>query len=116
MEFLRTERAKKYSLPILKYTLSPVGRTLKDLDIIGMTAENDLISAQVTYHSIGVSGRKLEKLNAYSKNNDFTIYFCKCEKQSIIGGHIIFPLDTVFEEFCIKDKLGKKWFKRVTGV
>jgi hypothetical protein len=114
MEFLRIDVARKYSLPILKYSLSPVGRTLKDLDIFGITAQNDFISAQVTYHSIGAADWKLEKLNDYSKNNDFTIYFCKCEKPTIINGHIIFPLDLVFEEFCINDKLGKEWFKRVT--
>lgn len=114
MEFLRTETAGKYSLPILKYTLSPVGRTLKDLDIFGITDNNNYISAQVTYHSIGAADWKLKKLNSYSKKNDFTIYFCKCKEREIIDGHIIFPLDLVFEEFCTKDKLGKEWFKRVT--
>lgn len=114
MEFLRTKAAEKYSLPILKYTLSPVGRTLKDLDIFGITAQNNFISAQVTYHLIGAADWKLKKLNSYSKKNDFTIYFCKCKEPSIIDGHIIFPLDLVFEEFCINDKLGKEWFKRVT--
>ena len=116
MEFLRTEAAERYDLPILKYTLSPVGRTLKDLDILGITDENNFISAQVTYHSIGSADWKLKKLNSYSRKNDFTIYFCKCKEPTKIDGHIIFPLELVFKEFCIKNDLGKEWFERVTCV
>lgn len=115
MEFLRTEAAKKHGLPILKYTLSPVGRTLKDLDIIGMTQEDSFISAQVTYHPLGAADLKLKKLNSYVSEKDFTIYFCKCKEPTLIDNHIIFPLDLVFKEFCIENKLGEKWFKRVTS-
>ena len=115
MEFLRTEAAKKYALPILKYTLSPVGRTLKDLDILGMTDGSDFISAQVTYHALGAADWKLKKLNNYATKDNFTIYFCKCKEPTNIDGHIIFPLDLVFKEFCLESKLGAKWFKKVTS-
>src|SRR3989344_2125721 len=113
MEFLRTPAAEKYGLPTLQSTLSPVGRTMKDIDIHGITSNNETISAQVTFLALSSSGWKIKKLDSYAFQGHFTILFCNCEKQEIINGHLIFPLSLVFHEFCEKNIYGSQWLSRV---
>jgi len=116
LEFLRTNTASKLGLPRLLHTLAPVGRTLKDLDILALGYDSKPISAQVTFHhSKSVTAkRKQEKLTPYRKNGGHTILFCKCEEIEQINGHITFPLEIVFNEFCLKSKHGSAWFDAVT--
>lgn len=113
MEFLRTDNTKKYSLPQLAHTLSPVGRTMKDVDIIGATENNQLIYSQVTFHELNSAQWKLNKLDHYTSENNYTIFFCKCDAPSKVNGHHVFPLDLVFEEFCVKNSQGRNWFQQV---
>ncbi|USH03742.1 hypothetical protein K6Q96_07050 [Grimontia kaedaensis] len=115
MEFLRSGAAEKYNLPKLIHTLAPVGRTLKDIDILGVSENNRIISAQVTYHDLSHSAWKLSKLDAYNGQGNYTMYFCKCDKPNMVNGHIIFPIDLVFKEFCENDKNGTLWFNQVMG-
>lgn len=115
MEYLRTEAARKRGLPVLRHTLMPVGRTLKDIDIFGISETGRIISAQVTYKLLEPNGSKLRKLDAYLQSGGHTIYFCRCKEQQEIEGHIIFPLQWVFEEFCLGDEFGKKWFELAAG-
>ena len=114
MEFLRTDLTKKYLLPKLAYTLSPVGRTMKDVDIIGSTEDKKLIYSQVTFHKLESGKWKLNKLDNYSGSNNHTVFFCKCDNPSKINNHHIFPIDLVFEEFCINSSQGQNWFQQVT--
>ncbi|APP09060.1 hypothetical protein VH1709_contig00082-0013 [Vibrio harveyi] len=116
MEFLRSGAADRYNLPKLIHTLAPVGRTLKDIDILGVSEDNRIISAQVTYHDLSNSAWKLSKLDAYNEEDNYTVYFCKCAQPSMVNGHIVFPIDLVFKEFCENDKHGTLWFNQVTGI
>jgi len=113
MEYLRTEKARKHGLPVLRHTLMPVGRTMKDIDILGVADSGKIISAQVTYKDFKAGDSKLKKLDAY--RDAVTIYFCRCEKAQQIDGHLVFPLEQVFEDFCDDDKEGQKWFRHATG-
>lgn len=113
MEFLRLDLVSKYGLPILKHTLAPVGRTMKDVDIIGATVEGNKIYAQVTFHQLTDAYWKLNKLNGYSSDENYTLFFCKCTEPQVINGHNVFPIDLVFDEFCIKSNEGANWFEQV---
>ena len=117
MEFLRSNRAEELGLPQLIYTLAPVGRTLKDLDILAVGKTLKPIAAQVTYHNISSDAaiRKLNKLNPYGGRGSKTILFCRCENIQHSNGHIIFPLELVFREFCQNTPEGVAWFKMVAG-
>lgn len=115
MEYLRTENARKRGLPILRYTLMPVGRTMKDIDILGVSEGGKILSAQVTYTRLNPSGAKLRKLDPYRSLGSETIYFCQSECMQEINGHLIFPLQQVFDDFCIDDDAGREWFRLTTG-
>jgi hypothetical protein len=117
MEFMKTERAAKLGLPQILHTLAPVGRTLKDLDILAIGQNLEPVSVQVTYHHISKSAAqsKLSKLTPYLKNGGKTILFCNCEAVETVNGHMIFPLKLVFEEFCINTVSGAAWYKIVSG-
>lgn len=116
MEFLRTEAARKHGLPILQSTLSPVGRTMKDIDIHGITPDNKKIFAQVTNYGKEKSSLKIKKLDNYASPEHYTILFHKRDIQDVnikADNRIYFPLDLVFHEFCEKNDYGIQWLKRV---
>lgn len=115
MEYLRTEKSKNRGLPVLRYTLMPVGRTMKDIDILGVSESGMVISAQVTFKYLNDSSLKLKKLDAYKTQGNDTIFFCNCEDKQTINGHIIFPLQQVFDDFCVDDPVGKEWFRKAVG-
>jgi len=115
MEYLRTEDARKRGLPVLRHTLMPVGRTMKDIDILGVSESGRILSAQVTYKSLNFSGPKLRKLDPYRLQGNQTIYFCQCEQPQEINGHVIFPLQQVFDDFCSSNEEGREWFRLTTG-
>lgn len=115
MEYLRTEKAKKRGLPILRHTLMPVGRTMKDIDILGVSESGKIISAQVTFKCLSANGPKLKKLDPYGAQGNDTIYFCKCKHLQEINGHLVFPLQQVFDDFCVDDPVGKEWFRLTMG-
>lgn len=115
MEYLRTVDAEKRGLPTLRHTLMPVGRTMKDIDILAVAASGKLLSAQVTYEQLSPAGRKLRKLDPYRMQGNHTIYFCRCDRLQEINGHTVFPLQQVFDDFCINSRAGREWFRIVTG-
>lgn len=115
MEYLRTADARKRGLPVLRHTLMPVGRTMKDIDIFGITESGKILSAQVTYKALDPTGPKLRKLDPYRWQGNETIYFCQCEYPHEINGHIIFPLQKVFEDFCLGNEGGRAWFRLSVG-
>ena len=105
-EFLRLPIVKEYGLPVLKHLILPVGRTMKDVDIIALSEDGSILYAQVTLYTQKDSLHKLQRLSHYGKNH--RILFCKCAKMSIEKGVIIFPIEKAFEVFCASD-LGQKW-------
>jgi hypothetical protein len=117
MEFMRTNRAVELELPQILYTLMPVGRTMKDLDILAIDKNSKPISVQVTYYEQNSihAQKKLEVLDKYKDGDSHTVFFCRCEKKEVKNGHIVFPLEQVFNEFCLNSDLGKRWYDMVTG-
>ncbi|AZZ43513.1 hypothetical protein C1896_00375 [Pseudomonadaceae bacterium SI-3] len=117
MEFLRTSEAAEFGLPQILYTLMPVGRTMKDLDILAIGYDSKPISAQVTFHGFSSTAakEKLKKLDAYSREGGHTLLFCRGTSVLHLNRHIIFPLETVFKEFCMSSAKGEAWFKAVAG-
>ena len=89
---------------------------MKDIDILGVTESGKIISAQVTYKRRNDGDGKLERLKPYLENGNETIYFCRCEQAHQRDGHLVFPLELVFKDFCVNDKDGQEWFRRATGV
>ncbi|MBS7350289.1 MAG: hypothetical protein KIG95_09085 [Comamonas sp.] len=115
MEYLRTENARIRGLPVLRHTLMPVGRTMKDIDILGVSENGKIISAQVTFKRLSVGDSKLRKLDPYRLQGGATIYFCRCDQAQEINGHIVFPLQHVFDDFCMNNDSGQEWFRLATG-
>lgn len=117
MEFMRTTKAVELGLPQLLYTLMPVGRTLKDLDILAIGNDSKPISVQVTYHDFAsdIANKKLNKLDPYISEGGHTVLFCQCPVIQRINNHIVFPLKLVFEEFCLNSAKGRLWFRIVSG-
>lgn len=66
-EFLRERHPDRDDLPVLSRLLLPVGRTLEDVDIYGLTTDGSRLYAQVTHHTegSGAAGKKARRLREY---------------------------------------------------
>ncbi len=93
-EFLRWQR-ERGDLPQLRYLLLPVGRTLKDLDIYGLTEDGREVFAQVTYHPRGSnsSDDKLDRLRAYGGEGAHLVFFGNGEGPATEGGVPFVPVE-----------------------
>jgi len=113
-EYLRNHSDKK--LPKLISLLTPVGRTMKDIDIAGLNEDGRKIFAQVTYsNEKKVIGEKFDKLKeeGYGNHSDenILILFCK-DKTQIKDNVIIYSIEEVFSNFKESD-FGKKWLESI---
>ncbi len=79
-EYLRLH--DDFDLPKLQFLLLPVGKTLEDVDIFGMSKEGERIFAQVTFLEKENSQDKIERLKKYVGQGNKVIYFCKCSMSS----------------------------------
>lgn len=113
MEFLRLPIAKQYSLPEITTTLTPIGRTMKDVDIFALSKNNKKIICQVSFEEFDKSSKKFTKLLPYATSRTKTIYFCDISEEVIIHNVKIFPISKVFDLFCKKTKIGKLWLKKI---
>lgn len=114
-EFLRLHEATRIRLPQLASVLCDVGRTMKDLDIVGVAQDGKQVFAQVTYGFFD-SKDVQEKHNILVKfgwRNAHRILFCKCEKLFSKKGIIVFPIKEVYTRFH-DTKIGKNWFKYIS--
>lgn len=113
-EFLRLSDATQIGLPRLACVLRDIGRTMKDLDIVGVAQDGKQIFAQVTYGSFDSNDVQAKRniLEKFSGHNAHRILFCKCEGLFFEKGIIIFPIEKVFDRFR-KTKVGKNWFKYI---
>lgn len=108
-EFLRTNLDEQ--LPRIQSLLTPVGRTMKDVDIIGITNNHKRILAQVT--NLHLPQGKINKLLKYSGDDDSElILFCKTSKIQIQDNILIYDIREAFEKF-IKTEIGSSWLKHV---
>jgi hypothetical protein len=111
-EFLRTEIAASMGLPLVNSLLLPVGRTMKDIDILGITSKGNRVFAQVTFSSFEAAGPKFQKLKKYNcDSGNHCIFFCSTSKMEIVNGIILFPLHQVFELFR-NIPTGEIWIKK----
>jgi hypothetical protein len=107
-EFLRLPEAAALELPMLKFLLLPVGRTLKAIDIYGLSGTGKKIFAQVTNHSYSNAEikPKIEALKKYSEAKTELILFCEVENYLREDGIHVVPLKIVFQTF-EKSDLGR---------
>ena len=97
-EVLRLPEIEEMGLPRLRCLLLPVGRTLRDVDIVGIAADGKRIFAQVTFLSRTVAAWKFEQLRAYgASGGSHRILFCQCENVAQEEGILVFPVQKVFE-------------------
>jgi hypothetical protein len=92
-------------LPILQSLLCSTGRTMKDIDILGLSNDNKFIIAQVT--NSPSNSQKVESLKKYSGKNTHLIMFCpgKLESREDI---LYYPIDKVINSFS-NTELGKNY-------
>lgn len=96
-EFLRLPEALNFGLPQLQSLILPVGRTLKDIDLVGIASDGKRIFAQVTYSNISDVAWKIKRLHQFvSSKKSHVILFCQCDAHSIEAGIHIFPVQQVF--------------------
>lgn len=111
-EYLRKHKHPK--LPKLKALLLPVGRTMKDLDILGLADDNKLLRGQVTF---GTDESKKRRLKEYDTNGEgHLVYFCNSNELNSVQqdseGVWIVSLHGVFEEFTSTTE-GAEWLKQI---
>ena len=114
-EYLRSNLDDTNMLPKIQSFLLPVGRTLIDVDILGIDNQGKNIYSQVTHNKLAESKQKLEKLKKYLTGNSKAVLFCRCEAPKIIENIIVYPLQKVFDKY-IESSIGQKWLKGIFGV
>jgi hypothetical protein len=111
-EFLRTSNAVELGLPRLGSLLTPVGRTMKDIDIAGISEEGSTVFVQVTFSDQKkVIKDKIKSLETYSDGRNELLMFCQTRERKTIGKVEVVPLQDVFTAFTSTDS-GKEWLKR----
>ncbi|MBB3231139.1 hypothetical protein [Halomonas stenophila] len=102
---------------MLQSTLAPIGRTMPDVDIFGLSTTGQPVVAQVTYHTLEATAKngKLGRLNAYARDGAKTIMFCRCDAPTKVDDHLVFPLGTVYRSFCEGRPEGKAWLAAVSS-
>jgi hypothetical protein len=96
-EFLRLPDTSRFGLPRLQSLLLPVGRTLKDVDFVGIATDGKRVFAQVTYSALHNVAWKLDKLRQFvDPNKAHVVLFCSCDAPSVQDGIHIFPVEEVF--------------------
>jgi hypothetical protein len=112
-EFLRTQDAEKLGLPRLTNLMVPVGRTMKDIDIVGIGDNEKMIIGQVTYHDLSKSKSKIEAIRKYSRGNHL-VFFCRVHDHFMDGVVHIVSIQKVFDVFS-STPTGKKWLALLRG-
>jgi len=99
-EFLRMPEALQLGLPRLAHLLLPVGRTMKDVDIIGIGSDGRKILCQVTFFNEVESSEKLKSLKSFSGgDNHRPIFFCNTTSFLDCDDVYLVPLQKIFDSF-----------------
>ena len=89
--------------------LIPPGRTMRDVDVVGIADDGKMIFAQVTYGRETDVSSKLATLRKFGlSGNAYLILFCRCDVQACRDGVIVFPLQKVFDAMTADD-VGRRW-------
>lgn len=98
-------------IPDMESLLAPIGRTIKDVDILGVSKEGKTVLAQVSYS--WEPAWKIERLRKYDqKGQTELILFCQTDQSKIIDAVKVYPLQRVFELFQRSAK-GKNWLAHI---
>lgn len=97
-EFLRMNN-NKYGLPKLVSLCTSPGRTMKDVDILGIADDNKKIFAQVTFSKIDNISHKINHLKLYRGSKTHLIMFCDCHKTMVVDNVIYFPIKKAIVSF-----------------
>lgn len=100
-EFLRSDLKCRGQLPKLHHLLMPVGRTLEDVDIIGLTATGKKLFAQVTFWPRERVDKKIAALKKYEGPNAHLILFCDQAKMASCRGVTLFPIRVALREILL---------------
>jgi hypothetical protein len=110
-EFLRSPQTVTEGLPRLTHLLTPIGRTMKDIDIIALAEDGKRILVQVTHTKRAQATNKLQRLARYaSKTGDYLILFCDTDKKEQSSGVTVYPIRNVFDRFT-STEVGTKWLQ-----
>ncbi len=109
-EFLRTPLALEMGLPMLAHLTVPTGRTMRDIDIIGVAADGGSVVAQVTYTRPDLARHKVGALASYLPTAP-CLLFCDCSAVESQDGVLLVPIRQVFDQF-VASPLGRLWLKR----
>jgi len=110
-EFLRSQDIRRFGLPCLAHLILPVGRTMKDVDILGLATDGKRIFAQVTFASFKQATWKMARLRKYkSAGGSHLILFCDIDSPTVIDDVTVFPIGTVFQAFTSTDS-GRLWLE-----
>lgn len=111
-EFLRTPAAAAAGLPQLAHLLLPTGRTLKDLDILGLATDGRPLCVQVTHHPLKAAEWKVDRLLAYAAgSNAHLLLFCRGAQSGVHRGVRVYPIESAFDAFR-KSAGGEAWLAR----
>jgi hypothetical protein len=111
-EFLRTPEATAMGLPRLEHLLLPTGRTLKDLDILGIASDGHPLCAQVTLADRVQAAWKLERMKAYATDSSaHLILFCRTTEAETANGVHVRSIEEVFRCFRATAS-GRRWIAR----
>lgn len=114
-EYMRLPEAENAGLPLMANLLLPVGRTMRDIDILGVDTTGTRIFAQVTYLDLRQAQGKLRRMSRYKDEiESHLVLFCKHDKVEIVEGVLVFPIEKVFKEFC-STFYGRNWLRHVVG-
>ncbi|MFZ0634763.1 MAG: hypothetical protein WAM08_04530, partial [Candidatus Acidiferrales bacterium] len=114
-EFLRSEDTKRLRLPKLIHLLLPVGRTMRGIDICGISDSGSMVFAQVTFLSFEHCGKKLDALLQFGdRDRNALVLFCDCAEPKQKNGVKIIPLRAVYDSFTATPT-GKLWIERATN-
>ena len=111
-EYLRTPEAGADGLPRVAALLLPVGRTLRDLDAVGLTEDGRRVVVQVTHHHRDAVGDKFDRLEACAADGDEAVLFCRCDEPEQQGGVTVYPLARAFDRFTTTGA-GRAWLDAV---
>lgn len=99
------------NLPTMSALLMPIGRTLKDVDIVGVTKSGETIFAQVTYSKLDQINHKMTSLEKHRGEDYILIMFCGEKEHKTVNGVTIIPLTFVFD-WMKSCSWSETWLKR----
>ncbi len=112
-EFLRTGHAALLGLPTLVHLLRPIGRTMRDIDILGLATDGQPIYAQVTYADASSVDWKRTRLRPYA-GSGHCLLFAGATAVSVEDGFTVVPLSLVFDQFAAS-VYGEHWLAAARG-